>query len=424
MNKLVYNEDANLWVSIPIDSNMLALEEFEFPTLKVRNNSEFVKLILGFSLVLFLDVANVYANEGNPFKVYKNGKELPQFFTPNSPIPNNLPSTPGIPPFFLILFMLFSNFNQFEQNKVLENTLQINQKLQIQNYFLRKNLLISGGKIILGLSFGFYALSIILILRLARSDELKDKLKQFKSQQLGLFLFQIIILIGSILLEDIKNVPKIITGFQLQQKGKFFVENYLELLVTSLIISAILLFTLEYILLPFAIKSNPGLSEILEQYNFKFNELETDKNLSHWSKEIKKLELKALKDKAMIKIASTAELLERTYYKKLREGRLIEMRRIGGELPKIRKKSVSQLDSFSSRLFAKKELPPRIREKIKQEVFKPTYFYKMHQSYRIKQNLLAMTYFLAATLLFKEFEPTWFPKDFDNKPDNNGTDPL
>ena len=420
----MHNEDANLWVSVSMGTKVVALEEFEFPTLRIRNNKEFVKLILGFSLVLFLDVANVYANEGNPFKVYKNGKELPQFFTTNNHNSSPLPKAPGIPPFFLILFMLFSNFNQFEQNKVLENTLQLNQQLQIQNNVLRKNLLISGGKIILGLSFGFSALSIILILRLAQSAELKDKLKEFKSQQLGLFLFQIIVLIGSILLEDIKNVPKVITGFKLQQKGKFFVENYLELLVTSLIISAILLFTLEYILLPFAIKSNPGLSEILEQYNFKFNELETDKNLSKWQKEIKKLELTALKDKAIIKIASTAEFLERTYYKRLREGRLIEMRRIGGELPKIRKTSASQLDSFSSRLFAKKELPPRIREKIIQEVFKPTCFYKMHQSYRIKQNLLAMTYFLAATLLFKEFEPTWFPKDFDNKPNNNETDPL
>jgi len=391
MDKLVFSEEANLWVSVSMDSNVLALEEFEFPTLKVRNNSEFVKLILGFSLVLFLDVANAYANEGNPFKVYKNGKELPQFFTTNNPTPNSLPLAPGIPPFFLILFMLFSNFNQFEQNKVLENTLQLNQQLQIQNQLLRKNLLISGGKIILGLSFGFYALSIIFILRLAQSDELKAKLKEFKSQQLRLFVFQIIVLIGSILLEDIKSVPKIITGFQLQQKGKFFVENYLELLVISVISSAILLFTLEYILLPFVIKSNPGLTEILEQYNFKFNELETDKNLSEWKKKIKILELKALKDKAMIKVASTAELLERTYHKKLREGRLIEMRRIGGELPRMKKTSTSQLDSFSSRLFAKRDLPPRIREKIKQEVFRPTCFYKMHQSYRIKQNLLAMT---------------------------------
>jgi len=405
--KLVFNEDYSIWVHVSVENNnIVQLENLQYS----KGFKRVSKNVLPLALSLVVGVTNVYALENNPFKVYKNGKELPEFFAIKDP-GSIQPSSPhsSILPLFLIFFSyLFQNSHQLEQNKVLEKVLEANQSLTLQNKMLTKNLLLSGGRIILAASLGISAVSMILLLRLARSEEFQEKLKDFKSQQLSLFVVQLVILAGSILLGDVKSLPTLINKLALKQRGQFFIENYLELTVSPIGFGLLILCLVEYLILPISFKVNPNLIDILNEYNIRLNHLKIDKSLTLWEKKIKLLQLKALKDKALIKVASTAELLERTYYKKLRAGMRNEMSRITGTLPKKKKASSSQLDAFSSHLFSKVELPKKLRDKIKVEVFKPSYFYKIHQSYRIKQNLLAITYFFMFSIFFKEIEPFIF----------------
>lgn len=422
--KLIFNEDACLWVSVSLESDILELEKVNYG----KGFKKLSKTIFPIALSIVIGVTNVYALENNPFKVYKNGKELPQFFAVNDPGAIK-PSSPhsSILPLFLIFFSyLFQNSHQWEQNKVLEKVLEANQSLTLQNKMLTKNLLLSGGRIILAASLGISAVSMILLLRLARSEEFQEKLKDFKSQQLSLFVVQLVILAGSILLGDVKSLPTLINKLALKQRGQFFIDNYLELTVSSIGFGLLILCLVEYLILPISFKVNPNLIDILNEYNIRLNHLKIDKSLTLWEKKIKLLQLKALKDKALIKVASTAELLERTYYKKLRAGMRNEMSRLTGTLPKKKKTSSSQLDAFSSHLFSKVELPKKLRDKIKVEVFKPSYFYKIHQSYRIKQNLLAITYFFMFSVFFKEIEPFIFGNEStpDLSKNDQGPDSL
>jgi len=422
--KFIFNEDACLWVSVSLERNILELEKVNYG----KGFKKLSKTIFPIALSIVVGVTNVYALENNPFKVYKNGKELPQFFAVNDPraIKPSSPNSSIVPLFLIFVSYLFQNSHQLEQNKVIEKVLEANQTLTLQNRMLTKNLLLSGGRIILAASLGMSGISMILLLRLSRSEEFQEKLKDFKSQQLWLFVVQLVVLAASIVIGDVKSLPTLINKLALKEKGKFFVENYLELTISSIGFGFLILCIVEYLVLPISFKMNPKLIDILNEYNIRLNHLKIDKSLTLWEKKIKLLQLKALKDKALIKIASTAEILERTYYKKLRAGMRNEMSRLTGTLPKKKKTSTSQLDAFSSHLFSKVELPKKLREKIKLEVFKPSYFYKIHQSYRIKQNLLAITYFFIFSVFFKEIEPFIFGNEStpDLSKNDQGPDSL
>ncbi|NBV29293.1 hypothetical protein EBS02_09835 [bacterium] len=62
------------------------------------------------------------------------------------------------------------------------------------------------------------------------------------------------------------------------------------------------------------------------------------------------------------------------------------------------------------------ELPVRSRN----ATYKPTYFYKIHESYRIKQNLLALVYFLVYMNIIQKIPMIKdLPLDELNKQDNS-----
>jgi len=139
-------------------------------------------------------------------------------------------------------------------------------------------------------------------------------------------------------------------------------------------------------------KKYPEFEIFLDKYNLRLNDGEMTENLKKLQKRIKILETIAIKDKAMIKVAGTAELLERTYDKKLYSGMKHEMLRLMNELP-IRSRNAT---------------------------YKPTYFYKIHESYRIKQNLLALVYFLVYMNIIQKIPMIKdLPLDELNKQDNS-----
>ena len=152
--------------------------------------------------------------------------------------------------------------------------------------------------------------------------------------------------------------------------------EYFELLIVSLLVGGGLLFFIEYGIFPLLFKKYPQLEILLDQYNLRLNTTVITDNLKKLQKRIKILETIAIKDKAMIKVASTEALLERTYDKKLYSGMKHEMLRLMNELP-VRSRN---------------------------EKYKPSYFYKIHESYRIKQNLLALVYFLIYMNIIQKLE--------------------
>ena len=228
----------------------------------------------------------------------------------------------------------------------------------------------------MALSLGFYAFSIILLIRLSRSDEFKDKLKEFESKQIFVFLLQLLIVVGSIFLNDIKRIPNALTRLKLQEKIVYFFSEYFEIVIRFLLFFGGLYFFIEYGLFPSLFKKYPEFESFLDRYNLRLNDGEITENLKKLQKRIKILETIAIKDKAMIKVASTEALLERTYDKKLYIGMRNEMLRLMNELP----------------------------VKSRNETYKPTYFYKIHESYRIKQNLLALVYFLVYMNIIQKLE--------------------
>jgi hypothetical protein len=216
----------------------------------------------------------------------------------------------------------------------------------------------------------------LLLIRLANSPEFKDKLKEFESKQIFVFLLQLILLGSSILLNDIKKIPNALNRLKLQEKIIFLFSEYFDLLIRVLLVGGGLLFFIEYGIFPVLFKKYPQLEIFLERYNLRLNDGAITENLKKLQKRIKILETIAIKDKAMIKVASTEALLERTYDKKLYSGMKHEMLRLMNELP-VRSRN---------------------------ENYKPSYFYKIHESYRIKQNLLALVYFLIYMNIIKKLE--------------------
>jgi hypothetical protein len=321
----------------------------------------------------------VIANESNPFKVSKNGKQLENFFESSN---NNVENSNSynneflrLFPLISILFNIINNVQSAKNQKVFEKSLELNQKL-LENQKVLNTLLMSGGKMAIAISLTFYALSILLLIRLANSPEFKDKLKDFESKQIFVFLLQLLILGGSILFNDIKKIPTLIGRLKLEEKIIFLFSEYFELLIVSLLVGGGLLFFIEYGIFPLLFKKYPQLEILLDQYNLRLNTTVITDNLKKLQKRIKILETIAIKDKAMIKVASTEALLERTYDKKLYSGMKHEMLRLMNELP-VRSRN---------------------------EKYKPSYFYKIHESYRIKQNLLALVYFLIYMNIIQKLE--------------------
>ena len=177
-----------------------------------------------------------------------------------------------------------------------------------------------------------------------------------------------------------------------QEKIIYFVSEYFELVLRSFLFCGGLFFFIEYGLLPVLFKKYPEFEIFLDKYNLRLNDGEMTENLKKLQKRIKILETIAIKDKAMIKVAGTAELLERTYDKKLYSGMKHEMLRLMNELP-VRSRNAT---------------------------YKPTYFYKIHESYRIKQNLLALVYFLVYMNIIQKIPMIKdLPLDELNKQDNS-----
>ena len=375
-NSLVFMEDQCMWVAIEESNYIIELEKFNFE----KTINKVLKYIVPVLWISFFFSTKVLATNTNPFKVYKNGKELDTFFEDLNSIkkPQNSYTNEFLKQFpaILILLTIINNLQISNNQKINQKSIELTQLTILENQKTLNTLLMTGGKIAVALSLGFYAFSIILLIRLSRSDEFKDKLKEFESKQIFVFLLQLLILVGSIFLNDIKRIPKALTRLKLQEKIVYFFSEYVEIVIRFLLFFGGLYFFIEYGLFPSLFKKYPEFESFLDRYNLRLNDGEITENLKKLQKRIKILETIAIKDKAMIKVASTEALLERTYDKKLYSGMRNEMLRLMNELP-VRSRN---------------------------ETYKPTYFYKIHESYRIKQNLLALVYFLIYMNIIQKLE--------------------
>jgi hypothetical protein len=374
-NKLVFVEEHGMWLSVEESNYIIELEKFNFEKIH-----KLLKYIFPFLSVTLFFSTQVFAQERNPFKVYKNGKELDNFFEsvnsmkePQNSYTSDFSKTfPAI----LMLLTIINNLQMSKNQKITAKYLEINQLNLLENQKTLNVLLMTGGKIAVALSVGFYAFSILILIRLANSPEFKDKLKEFESKQIFVFILQLLLLASSIFLNDIKRIPSSLSRLKLQEKIVYFFSEYFEIVVRSFLLVGGLYFFIEYGLFPLLFKKYPEFEIFLDRYNLRLNDGETTDNLKKLQKRIKILETIAIKDKAMIKVASTEALLQRTYEKKLYIGMKNDMLRLMNELP-VRSRN---------------------------ETYKPTYFYKIHESYRIKQNLLALFQFLVCMNIIQKLE--------------------
>jgi hypothetical protein len=275
-----------------------------------------------------------------------------------------------------MLLTIINNLQISKNQKITAKYLEINQLNILENQKTLNVLLMTGGKIAVAISLGFYAFSILILIRLAYSPEFKDKLKEFESKQIFVFILQLLLLATSIFFNDIKKIPSSLSRLKLQEKIVYFFSEYFEIMIRSFLLVGGLYFFIEYGLFPLLFKKYPEFEIFLDRYNLRLNDGETTDNLKKLQKRIKILETIAIKDKAMIKVASTEALLQRTYEKKLYIGMKNDMLRLMNELP-VRSRN---------------------------ETYKPTYFYKIHESYRIKQNLLALFQFLVCMNIIQKLE--------------------
>jgi hypothetical protein len=395
-NKLVFLEEHCIWVDVQESNYIIELEKVNFKKI-TRKVLKYIFPMLWTSLLFS---TKVVAKETNPFRVYKDSKELDNFFEnvnsmeePQNSYTNDFSKTFSI---ILMLLNIINNLQISKNQKITAKYLEINQLNILENQKTLNTLLMTGGKLAVVLSLGFYTFSILVLIRLANSTEFKDKLKEFESKQIFVFILQIFLLACSIFLEDIKKIPSTLTRLKLQKKIVYFFSEYVEIVIRAFLFVGGLYFFLEYGLFPVLFKKYPEFEIFLDRYNLRLNDGETTDNLKKLQKRIKILETIAIKDKAMIKVASTAALLERTYDKKLYSGMKHEMLRLMNELP----------------------------VKSRNESYKPTYFYKIHESYRIKQNLLALVYFLIYMNIIEKLEEKFpmmkdLPLDELNKQNNS-----
>jgi len=394
---LTFSDEHSMWIAIDERNYIIQLEKVNFKK-AIRKGLKYIVPVLWIS---FFFSTKAFGQEPNPFKVYKNGKELDSFFEsvnsmkePQSSYTNEFSKT--FPTTILMLLTIISNLQISKNQKITAKYLELNQLNILENQKTLNALLMSGGKLAVVLSLGFYAFSILILIRLANSTEFKDKLKEFESKQIFVFILQLLVLASSIFLNDIKKIPSTLTRLKLQKKIIYFFSEYFEILIRALLFVGGLYLFIEYGLFPLLFKKYPEFEIFLDNYNLRLNEGATTDNLKKLQKRIKILETIAIKDKAMIKVASTEALLERTYDKKLYSGMKHEMLRLMNELP----------------------------VKSRNETYKPTYFYKIHESYRIKQNLLALVYFLIYMNIIQKLEEKFpmindLPLDELNKQNNS-----
>lgn len=375
-NKLVFVEEHCMWLSVDESNYIIELEKFNFE----KTSRKLLKYIIPILWMSLFFSTKVFAQERNPFKVYKNGKELDNFFeSVNSMKEPQNSYTSDFSKTFPAILMLLTIINnlQISKNQIITaKYLEINQLNILENQKTLNVLLMTGGKIAVAISLGFYAFSILILIRLANSPEFKDKLKEFESKQIFVFILQLLLLATSIFFNDIKKIPSSLSRLKLQEKIVYFFSEYFEIMIRSFLLVGGLYFFIEYGLFPLLFKKYPEFEIFLDRYNLRLNDGETTDNLKKLQKRIKILETIAIKDKAMIKVASTEALLQRTYEKKLYIGMKNDMLRLMNELP-VRSRN---------------------------ETYKPTYFYKIHESYRIKQNLLALFQFLVCMNIIQKLE--------------------
>ena len=395
--ELIFIEDNSLWISLEKQEYLISIENVNF--------EKFIRKGIGIIFpILFIVLVNTLKAEGVdqfPFKVYKDSKEIKNFFVPSAKLDDFGNSSPSSPlktfPAILILLSLFQQYETSQQRKLLERSLEIDKLRIIENRKLLNTLLISGGKIAVAICLSSSLISLLILLRLAKSPEFKEKLKEFESKQFFIVLFQLMILASWILLNDIKKIPTTLNQLKLNEKiNLLLVENF-ELFCLSIVIVGGFITLVEYGILPILFKCYAELEPILDRYNIRLSDQEALANLLKLQKRISILETIRIKDKAMIKVASTEALLERTYQKKLFAGMKNEMLRLMNELPAMKARDPN---------------------------FKPSYFYKMHKSYRIKQNVLAILYFLIYMRILRLEENFPFMTNLPlnrKKDENNGS---
>ena len=395
--KLIFMDDISMWIAIDERNYIIQLEKVNFKK-AIRKGLKYIVPALWIS---FFFSTKAFGQESNPFKVYKNGKELDSFFEsvnsmkePSNSYTNDFSKT--FPTTILMLLTIINNLQISKNQKITAKYLELNQLNILENQKTLNALLMTGGKIAVVLSLSFYAFSILVLIRLANSTEFRDKLKEFESKQIFVFILQILVLASSIFFNDLKKIPSTLTRLKLQEKIIYFLSEYFEILIRAFLFVGGLYFFVEHGLFPLLFKKYPEFEIFLDRYNIRLNQGETIDNLKKLQKRIKILETIAIKDKAMIKVASTEALLERTYDKKLYSGMKHEMLRLMNELP----------------------------VKSRNETYKPTYFYKIHESYRIKQNLLALVYFLIYMNIIQKLEEKFpmindLPLDELNKQNNS-----
>ena len=392
--ELIFMEDSSLWISFEKQEYLISIENINF--------EKFIRKGIGIIFpILFIVLVNTLKAEGVdefPFKVYKDSKEIKNFFVPSE---NFAPLSPPSPlktfPAILILLSLFQQYETSQQRKLLKRSLEIDKLRIIENRKLLNTLLVSGGKIAVAICLSSSLISLLILLRLAKSPEFKEKFKEFESKQFFIVLFQLMILASWILLNDIKKIPTTLNQLKLNEKiNLLLVENF-ELFCLSMIMVGSFITLVEYGILPILFKCYAELEPILDRYNIRLSDQEALANLLKLQKRISILETIRIKDKAMIKVASTEALLERTYQKKLFAGMKNEMLRLMNELPAMKARDPN---------------------------FKPSYFYKMHKSYRIKQNVLAILYFLIYMRILRLEENFPFMTNLPlnrKKDENNGS---
>jgi hypothetical protein len=215
--ELILIEDSSLWISLEKQEYLISIENVNF--------EKFIRKGIGIIFpILFIVLVNTLKAEGVdqfPFKVYKDSKEIKNFFVPSAELDDFGNSSPSSPlktfPAILILLSLFQQYETSQQRKLLERSLEIDKLRIIENRKLLNTLLISGGKIAVAICLSSSFISLLILLRLAKSPEFKEKFKEFESKQFFIVLFQLMILASWILLNDIKKIPTTLNQLKLNE---------------------------------------------------------------------------------------------------------------------------------------------------------------------------------------------------------------
>lgn len=378
MKKSTVIEIDNLWFEIETEPWLVEIEN-----IKTRNSCvRILKNILPFILMMVVAPLETFADENPGFKVYRNSKPVQIFLdAPRIPEPNNIPVNNSGINFVgvaLLLLNLLNGYQGSKQTAVIQRSMELSHITTLENKKLLKSLILSGGRLVLAASVSFYAISILILIRLTRKEEFNSKLKHFKDQQFRLFILQLAVIAGSILWKDIQSFPTSLKKVQMKKNFVKIIAVIADLPLQEFIFIMASLGGLrvlfDRVIFPLLFKKYPELSFMLDYYNLKLDETEVMASLAKLEKRTKILNIIAKRDKTRMTVRSTYEILEKTYLDKLFLGYRIDVMRILG-----------------------RNLPQRPYN----ENYKPSYFYRLHQSYRIKQNLLAIGYFVVYLQMFE-----------------------